>query len=53
MIDWWNLQPRWMKRIRLFLSIVWRPYEDFRIDVRTAWDVALAMHPYRSDNEID
>ena len=24
MIDWWNLQPRWLKRLRLFLGIVWR-----------------------------
>lgn len=48
MIDWWNLQPRWLKRMRLFLSIIWRQHYGSRLSVRTAWDVALCMHPRKT-----
>ena len=49
MIDWWNLQPRWLKRLRLFFGIVWRMHEGQRMTVRLSWDVALCMYPYKSD----
>ena len=44
-VDWWNLQPRWVKRIRLFARIVWRRYEGARMTARLSWDVAKIMHP--------
>lgn len=47
MIDLWNLQPRWLKRLRLFLGIVWRMHEGSRMTVCLSWDVALCMYPYR------
>lgn len=45
-IDWWNMQPRWFKRLRLFLSIVWRegPGPD-RVSVRLAWELSCGMYP--------
>ena len=49
MIDLWNLQPHWLKRVRLFLGIVWRKYEGKRMPVSTSWQVALCMHPRRKE----
>lgn len=43
----WNLQPRWLKRLRLFGEIVWRPHYDGRMSAALAWDVACAMDPRR------
>lgn len=45
MIDWWNLQPRWLKRLRLFLGIVWRMHEGTRMTLALSWDVAKCLHP--------
>lgn len=45
MIDWWNLQPEWLKRLRLFASIVWRPYESTRMDWHLSWAVAKCIYP--------
>jgi len=46
MIDLWSLQPRWVKRLRLFLGIVWRMHEGVRMSMRLSWDVAKCLHPY-------
>lgn len=36
----------WIRRMVLFLQIVWRRYEDQRISIRTAWSVSeVAMGP--------
>ena len=45
MIDWWNLQPRWFKRLRLFLSIVWRMHESARMTWALSWEIALVIYP--------
>jgi hypothetical protein len=45
MIDWWNLQPEWLKRLRLFFSILWRRYEDSRMGWQLSWDVAKCIYP--------
>lgn len=42
-IDWWNLQPRWLKRLRLFFGIVWRRYEGPRMTVALSWRVAVCI----------
>ena len=39
-----RIRPRWywtMRKLWLFVRIVWRPYEGGRIAWRTAWDVAF------------
>lgn len=46
-MDWWNMQPEWLKRLRLFLGIVWRMHEGSRMSWRLSWDVARCMHPHR------
>jgi len=48
MIDWWNLQPRWLKRLRLFLGIVWRMHEGSRMTLALSWDVAKCLHPMKN-----
>ncbi len=38
-----KIRPRWywqIRRIKLFLSIVWRPYDTARLDWSTAWKVS-------------
>lgn len=30
----------WLRRLRLFVLIVWRRYEISRLDARTAWDIS-------------
>ena len=40
---WAKIRPRWywwIRRMQMFLEIVWRPFETSRIDWRTAWDVS-------------
>jgi len=41
---WAKVRPRWywfLRRVKLFLSIVWRPaWGDGRLDWRTAWEVS-------------
>ena len=44
MVDWWNMQPWWVKKIRLFLAIVWREHYDERMSAGLAWEVAGCMH---------
>ncbi len=44
-IDWWNMQPWWFKRLRLFSTIVWRQYESRRMTVDVSWRVSCLMHP--------
>lgn len=42
-----KVRPRWywhMRRLSLFLGIVWRHYEDSRIDWATAWDIARGVY---------
>jgi hypothetical protein len=41
----WNLQPRWLKRISLFLRIVGRRGWGGRLGVSLAWEVAGIVHP--------
>jgi hypothetical protein len=33
-----------VSRLRLFLGLLWRPYEHIRIDWATAWAVAGIIH---------
>ena len=38
-----KIRPRWywlLRRVRLFLRIVWRRYENARLDWRTSWSVS-------------
>lgn len=51
MIDWWNLQPEWLKRGRLFLSILWRRYEDSRLGWQLSWEVAKCIYPLNQARE--
>jgi len=44
-VDLWNLQPRWLKRMRLFCGIVWRRHEGERMTIGLSWDVAKCMYP--------
>ena len=45
----WQMQPTWLKRLRLFADIVWRRWEDdFRIGWSLAWDVAAVVYPYET-----
>ena len=48
MIDWWNLQPPWCKRLRLFLGIVWRMHEGNRMTCALSWDVAKCLYPIKN-----
>ena len=48
MIDWWNLQPRWLKRLRLFLGIVWRMHEGGRMTLALSWDVSKCLYPMKN-----
>jgi hypothetical protein len=48
MIDWWNLQPTWLKRLRLFLGIVWRMHEGNRMTCALSWDVAKCLYPIKN-----
>jgi hypothetical protein len=41
----WRAQPKWFKRLRLFLGIVWRMHEGGRMTVECSWAVAMAMYP--------
>ena len=37
------VRPRWywfLRRLKLFLGIVWRKHEVSRIDIKTAWSVS-------------
>jgi hypothetical protein len=43
-IDWWRMQPRPMRRVRLFFEIVWRMHEGGRMGVRLSWEIAGCMH---------
>lgn len=45
----WDLQPTWLKRLRLFLAIVWREQPgEGRLPARIAWEVARAFYgPHR------
>jgi len=45
MIDWWNIQPDWLKHLRLFLSIVWRLHEGQRMGIPLSWEVASCLYP--------
>lgn len=36
-----------IKRLCLFVSIVWRPWEDMRLSWSLAWEVALILYPWR------
>ncbi len=49
-MDWklrlWQAQPRWLKRLELFLGILWRESPGGgRMDWETARDVAYIMWP--------
>ena len=38
-----NIRPAWfwtIRRFMLFFGIVWREWDDFRISIRTAWEVS-------------
>ena len=48
MIDWWNLQPTSLKRLRLFLGIVWRMHEGNRMTCALSWDVAKCLYPIKN-----
>ena len=48
MIDWWNLQPRWLKRLRLFLGVVWRMHEGSRMTLALSLDVAKCLYPMKN-----
>jgi hypothetical protein len=43
-----------IRRLWLFVRIVWRGHDGYlpsRIDWRTAWKVALDVHPNRKEGE--
>ena len=44
MINWWNMQPEWLKCLRLFFGLVWRKFYDERLTIREAWAVAFAFY---------
>lgn len=51
-IDAWNMQPTWLKRMRLFFGILWRHYEGQRMSWALSWEVACCMYPMKGiDNE--
>lgn len=35
---------RRLKRVRLFLAIVWRKNQDYCLGIRLAWDVSGIVH---------
>lgn len=39
----WNWTGKQIMRLIMFLDIVYRPWEDFRLDPATAWSVATGI----------